>query len=306
MRKIVLRLEGGLGNQLFQYAFARVIQEKYGGQIVFDLHTYNKDNQRKLSLDNFYLNNQVRIKNESSLNIFLYLLLKIHSKIFSLILKKSISHKKNRVKILAFFGIFKQEDAVYFNYLYPSLFPVKYISGNWMSEKFFFHIRSILKEELKIKTESSEYSKKIILQLRNENSVCVHIRRGDYTNSTWSSKLLVCDFNYYEKSLNFLNISLETPVFYIFSNNSEDIQWIKENYKFSLPVSYIDLKNQDFEELRLMMNCKHFILSNSSFSWWASYLSENKNKQIVAPSKWNTGIWDMRDIYLTSWHIIDV
>lgn len=306
MTMIILRLEGGLGNQLFQYAFARTVQHKYGGKIILDSHAFKNDTQRNLSLHHFFLNNDIKIIKSAPFEKFICFAVRLSAKLFQLLILKILKNRAKRIKLLTTMGIFIQEDSIYLDYLFPTSFPIKYISGNWMSEKYFLPIREKLKEDLIVKTELLERNKQVIAQLESTNSVCIHIRRGDYACSTWADKLLVCDFEYYEKALCLLNQSLATPTFYVFSNTSEDIQWIKENYKFSVPVLYISLNNPDYEEFRLMMNCKHFILSNSSFSWWASYLSSHKNKMVVAPSKWNSGIWDVSDIYLPNWQIIEV
>ena len=100
---------------------------------------------------------------------------------------------------------------------------------------------------------------------------------------------------------------VENPVFYIFSNTPEDIAWIKEHYDFSeYNVEYVDLNNPDYEELRLMYSCKHFIISNSTFSWWAQYLGEYENKVVVAPSEWNREVDDCSGIYMSGWEIVEV
>ena len=91
--------------------------------------------------------------------------------------------------------------------------------------------------------------------------------------------LNICDYNYYLKSMEYISNKVDSPVFYIFSNSSEDINWIKNNYDFSMyNTVYVDLNNPDYEELRLMYNCKHFIISNSTFSWWGQYLCNNPEK----------------------------
>ncbi len=302
MRIIILRLAGGLGNQLFQYAFARSIQHKYGGKIIFELHTFKKDAQRDLSLNHFILNKDVINKKPTLFNEFVFFVIRVSARILQKLLLKILRNKTKRVKLLTSIGIFIQESVTYFDYLFPSAFPIKYIAGNWFSEKFFFPVNQIIKKELIVKAEASAKNKQISIQLKNENSVCVHIRRGDYTSI---DNKIVCDFDYFERALIFIKQSLKSPTFYIFSNTSKDIQWIKENYKFSVHVNYIDLNNSDYEELRLMTSCKHFVLSNSTFSWWASYLAENTNKIIVAPKKWNNGQWNMKDIYQDTWIKLD-
>lgn len=299
MKRIILRLEGGLGNQLFQYAFAKALQKMLGGKIMFDLHTFKSDDQRNISLHHLNLNEDSLInKNTASNNVFIFFF-----RIWFIIINSLTLKKRNDIsrKIRSFCGVFYQIEPNYSNYIYCSPFPVKYIIGNWMSEKYFLNIKSSIKEEFTVKTKPNKENFDLINKIQNENSICVHIRRGDYTNSQWASKLLICDYNYYCKAIDIMNSKIKNAVFYIFSNNNDDINWIKKNYKFNVEVNYIELNNPDYEELRLMYNCKHFIISNSSFSWWASYLSSHEDKIIIAPSKWNNNIWDMKDIYLDHW-----
>ena len=137
----------------------------------------------------------------------------------------------------------------------------------------------------------------MIQQIENSNSVCVHIRRGDYIGSSFD----ICTEAYYQKGMDIIASKVENPTFYIFSNSSEDLQWIKENYHFSYDLVYVDLNNCDYEELRLMYTCKHFIISNSTFSWWGAYLSTNEEKVVIAPSKWNQDYKVVEDLYLDHW-----
>ena len=306
MKKIILRLEGGLGNQLFQYAFARALQEKSGGIIIFDLHTFKKDIQRKLSLHHFELNNNVyqypgiRWK---VIFIIMQILGRIIKKVSHLLFK---NHRAKQIKLMTSLGFYLQENSIFEKFSYISKTNLKYISGNWMSEKFFSPVANQLIIEFSVKTPPSNVNAEMAARLNRNESVCVHIRRGDYAHAEWADKLLICDFNYYENAIKRMKELVKDPVFYVFSNTSDDIAWIKDNYKFSSPVNFVDLNNPDYEEFRLMSNCHHFILSNSSFSWWASYISGYDQKIVIAPSKWNSGIWDVRDIYLPYWEIIHI
>lgn len=299
--KIVVRIEGGLGNQLFQYAFARQIQNIYGGEIIFDLFAYKKDSNNAFSLNKLLLkevNDVNGLKNITTISIA-KLWCKVGNGLFSKIL-----NKEKRKTIRCFFGLFIQENTTYENYICKSYFPIKYISGNWMSEKYFIKISNLIKKEFDFTASMSSRNKDMYEQIKKNNSVCVHIRRGDYLNDKWSSKLMVCNYDYYLKGIDLIKEKITDPVFFIFSNHSDDILWIKENYCFDGNVVYVDLNNSDCDDFNLMKECKYFIISNSTYSWWASYLSKNINKIVVAPYRWNNGYWDMKDIYLDAWYVI--
>ena len=297
---ICVCLRDGLGNQLFTYAYARSVQlannEKY---LYFDTKDFTND-VRSYALNHFKLNDSV--KNFSRVGQMVYRTLtraKMGKEIFS-------DPTEEQFKKLV-------EKGVYFNFnpyaicpSYKSDSKFKMVRGYYQSPQNFQSIENILRDELTVITPPSPENETMLKQILSENSVCVHIRRGDYTNNPrWSKELNICDLSYYKRAMAFVASKTQTPVFYIFSNCHEDIEWIKENYTFDYKVKYVDLSNPDYEEFRLMYSCKHFIISNSTFSWWAQYLSRNEDKIVVAPSRWNRTV-DASNIYMENWELIDV
>ena len=167
----------------------------------------------------------------------------------------------------------------------PSKTITKYIYGNYENYDYFKDIIDELREDFEINEEMNSQNKKVHEELSTNESVCVHIRRGDYLDPKWSY-LNVCSFEYYQKGINEIERRHPNAKFYIFSNTHEDIEWIKTNYKFEQRVQYIDLNNKDYEELELMKACNHFVISNSTFSWWAAVLSKREGKEVVIPDRW--------------------
>ena len=110
----------------------------------------------------------------------------------------------------------------------------------------------------------------------------------------------MCDLPYFHKAIDIMKNRLNNPVFYLFS---DDIDWAKSHLK-NEEINFVDEKTKDYEQLRLMYNCKHFIMSNSTFSWWAQYLSENPDKIVIAPAKWMPYDTEKRDIYQDNWILI--
>ena len=157
-----------------------------------------------------------------------------------------------------------------------------------------------IKKELHVRKEPSDKNKEKIEELQQCNAVCVHIRRGDYVSNEKNRALVVCDETYYKRGMEYIAERVENSVFYIFSDNLQEINWIKENYHFDYNVQYIELNNLDYEELRLMYQCKHFIIANSTFSWWGAYLSANEDKVIIAPATWNKDYSGQIDVYTKS------
>ena len=128
-------------------------------------------------------------------------------------------------------------------------------------------------------------------EIKSCNGVCLHIRRGDYFSPQYINTHAVCDERYYAEAVSQAKEMIENPVFFVFSNDHESLEWIKQNYSFPpVDIRYVDLANPDYEELRLMKACKHFIISNSTFSWWAAVLSEESSSKMVwAPKVWVKG-----------------
>lgn len=290
---IRLNIYAGLGNQMFEYAFARALAEESGDKEIylnpsfsFFINLYNtpsKLNKRTNCLNHFVLNENVKVMSSfkgTMLGLKDFLKFGFISFIGGVDKKKYKKRSKRGNYIVTY--------PVSWEYFEHSSFFAKNkrIIGTFLSEKFFYNIKDIIKKEFLVKTEPSEDNKKMIEEISGCNAVCVHIRRGDFLNSKHSSYFNVCNQDYYKKGIEYIAQHTTDPIFYIFSNNSDSINWIKNNYCFDYPVRYIDLNNPDYEELRLMSKCKHFVMSNSSFSWWASYLSDNENKIVVAPEPW--------------------
>ncbi len=294
---IKLNIMGGLGNQMFQYAYARALSQKLNDSELhiypyaielFNLVTPSKALKPSNSLLHFKLNPNVKFMSG------------INAKVFSIIsfLHYSYDHffsnpTQSKFKKRSEKGLYIEttKDA-YEYYLYSSNNPhIKRIIGYFCNEMYIDEIREILVDEFKVKTKPTAENAKMIEELSSCNSVCVHIRRGDYLLPQ-NSFLNVVNEQYYKKAMKYICEHTTDPVFYIFSNTSKDLEWVKTNYHFDYPVIYVDLSNPDYEELRLMYSCKHFILCNSSFSWWGAFLSESKDKIIVSP---NEALLDMKE-----------
>jgi hypothetical protein len=141
--------------------------------------------------------------------------------------------------------------------------------------------------------------------INNTNSVSLHIRRGDYIKNleTYNKHGLI-DLYYYYKAINYIKEHVYNPTFFIFS---DDITWAKENLNIELPVYFIDFNDQtrNYEDLRLMKNCKYNIIANSSFSWWGAWLNDFSNKIVIAPKKWfNDDTINTYDLTPLDWILI--
>lgn len=298
---ILVDIMCGMGNQMFQYAFARTVQEIYGEKYIYFSFVTAKRMQdgRQYSLQHFQLINDVKIPSKTA-----QLLLNIGVKVKKRYLKKKFNNIKNCKKLYEKYveeGIYTT-DSIFAYYGIPLTQKyLKYINGWWQSPKYFMPIEEKLRSELQIITPPSKENKKMLKQITDCESVCVHVRRGDYISERFSSELNICDEKYYKTAMDIIMDKVENPIFYIFSTSHEDIEWIKRHWKFKYSVTYVDLNNPDYEELRLIYSCKHFILANSTFSWWGAYLSRNEDKIVIAPQIWNRRDNDFEDIYMREW-----
>lgn len=291
---IVIKLQGGLGNQMFQYAFGRTIQNKLGGELILDTSDYKFDKLRKLSLNNLVLNEEVKYDNRGSYNI-------LYDQRTNFLLKLIVKFAPNILfSLFSKLGIYIWDDAVYKNFTVSSITKNIYLHGYWQSERYFKEISNIIMKELQVKTSVKEENVDVYNMIANTESICVHIRRGDFLLS--SNSLKVCDQEYFLKGMEMITSKVENPMFMIFSDDIEDV---KRNFDFTgYNINYVEKKNQDYEELKLMYSCKHFIISNSTFSWWAQYLSQNDNKIVIAPAVWYTDGKNSDGLMMDNWIVL--
>jgi len=291
---IQLSIAGGLGNQMFEYAYARALSEEFADpEIVINpyFNSYFRlyaimikavPQYFDYQLDLFKLNSNVTKISpvKGCVNGFCEIVPGVLIR-FGLYSPNTTSEKYKRMSQN---GQFKMLDRAcsYYEHSETCSSRKKKVLGWFQSEKYFSKIRPILWKEFQFKNPPSQKNQQMLDELASCNSVCVHIRRGDIMNA---HHLYVTrpGEDYYKAGMQYIAERVKDPVFYIFSNNHDDIEWIRHNYDFKMPVKYVDLRNPGCDDMRLMYNCKHFVLSKSTFSWWGSYMSQNPDKIIVAP-----------------------
>ena len=142
--------------------------------------------------------------------------------------------------------------------------------------------------EFRINISPSSNNLELLKEVQSEqSSISLHIRRGNYANIE-SVNLVhgTMPISYYEDAINFFEGEIVNPKFYVFS---DDISWAKDNLKLKHPSVFVDHNDDkcDYEDLRLMANCKHHIIANSTFSWWAAWLNQKPDKRVIAPRQWS-------------------
>lgn len=274
---IIMTMRGGLGNQMFEYAFARALSLKYKNEKLYlYIERFKYDRQREYSLNHLVLNSNVVIVKKS-------FLLKCYIKFFELIRSKMHLDEK---KVDDALQLYKFGYYMYLGRKYIELpecrVPIKYYSTLAQNKKYYSQYRDTILQELRVKTVPSIENKKWLDKIiATANSVCVHVRRGDYINN---ELYYICDDEYFRNAIRKMESILKGSYF-IFC---EDIDYAKKIgfERFTSQVEYVDMNNPDYEELRLMYHCEHFIISNSTFSWWAQELSVAPNKIVISPTRW--------------------
>ena len=270
---IIIKIQGGLGNQLFQYAIGRLLEIKYAKTVAYDTNFYALHNgytQRLFLLDRFQV--RMRIATTEEIKRVKYP--------FGFFSKGIVLVKKVLNKF-----IFKNYQVVYDNTFLPSLEKKDsaYLEGFWQSCDYTNQVIVLLRQELVLQEPVRQELEEYIQKVTSRNSVFVHIRRGDYVQG--GKDLQTLDVEYYKKAVELIESKVENPVYYIFS---DDITWVENSMAF-LFNEVIYLKEgvlKDYEELVLMSFCKHGIIANSSFSWWGAMLSGEKKRTIICPKDW--------------------
>ena len=268
---IIVRVTGGLGNQMFQYAMYKSLEKK-GKLVKLDSKSFY---ETKKEHNGYELERIFDIKpnkpTKEDLEKFdennISTLFKIKRKLFGD--KKFVYDTKEYV----------------FN---KDVYKLKnsYLNGYWQSIKYFEGIENDIKKDFRFKNQLDNKNLEILNEIENSNSISIHIRRGDYMSpENYNMYGCIATPTYYKKAIKVIEEKVENPTFFVFSN---DMDWVKKNIQINSRVFYIDINsgNGSYKDMQLMSNCKHNIIANSSVSWWGAWLNENKNKIVIAPKKW--------------------
>ena len=268
---IITRISGGLGNQMFQYAIAKSIAKKNDDMFKLDTSFYPKQTLRKYELS--FLNIEENIASEKEC-------IKLRGKEdFLFKVKRKFKFAIKRPKSYTF-----EENITSFDKNIWSKTGEIYLDGFWQNEDYFKDIRDDILKDFSLKIAISNEANKHLYNIKNSQSISLHVRRGDYVQDSHTNSVHgTCDLEYYKKTIEYINNKITSPIFYIFS---DDISWCKENFSFLENKIFVDDTKSAFDDLELMQNCKHNIIANSTFSWWGAWMNENKNKIVISPEIW--------------------
>jgi hypothetical protein len=296
---ILIRLKGGLGNQMFQYAAALALSTRLKAFLKIDL-TMLEDRDptlvnmvfREYELAPYRLPQEFATPKE------------IHR--FNPEGKNILQKSKNRAS--AFFSPRRVylEPANRYDSDFLKTADDYCLVGSFQSELYFTGIRDSVIESFAYRHAFGDKTEELGAKIRSQSSVCIHVRRGDYVQNPVFSKILgPLEKTYYQNGLSRITSLSRIDEVYVFS---DDIDWCRENLNFEMKTTFVSdeiVENDHHVHMYLMRQCKYFVISNSTFSWWAAWLSERKGKHVVGPRCWFAdSSRNSSDILPTSWERI--
>lgn len=276
---IIVQLSGGIGNQMFQYAFAKALALKYKTKLVMDVREFSVSDPsitpRKFSLDAF----------------------RLKSTLFEDIQEEQLPDDFTLVEDIS--PLYYDENIIH------RVTKNSYLCGIWQSWRYFQHIETVIRKNFRFTLLDFKRQNLFLADvIRNSQSVSIHIRRTDYLHPRWAMNGALPK-SYYDQAIQYISRWVSHPVFYVFL---DDPDWAESNI-ITPHETHIIRGNSDAEDLFLMTQCKHNIIANSTFSWWGAWLNTSQRKINLAPSKWFLGL-DTRlsqpDILLPDWIKIQI
>jgi Glycosyl transferase family 11 len=277
---IIVKLIGGLGNQMFQYAAARRLASFHNTSLKLDVF-FLQGKQKGYKPRRYELHHlNITATIASSFEVA-----QLSGKGRS-ILQTGFVRFLQRMKLAKLYPNVIAEPHYHFD---PALLHAKdnaYLTGYWQSEKYFSDIQEIIRRDFTAKKPLEGKNLELAKKIWSPQSVSLHIRRGDYVSNPQTMKLhQACGMDYYQQCVDYLSRQIKAPHFFIFS---DDPMWVSKNLNLGVPFTFVDHNppKNGYEDLRLMSLCKHHIIANSSFSWWGAWLNQNPGKIVLAPKKW--------------------
>ncbi len=289
---IIVKLLGGLGNQMFQYALGKSLALRNNTKLFLDEKDLLDHSQphvnRDFELSVFSLS--PRFAKEKDKKEFFHI---PQGRWESW--KYTLKHKWSHYESIKEYNFGFDETVL-------SKRGHLYLDGYWQSEKYFGQHATIIRQEFAFTSPLASENKNLLSRMQEENSVSIHIRRGDYVNRPETHEFHgICSMAYYRAALDLLQSKTSNLTYYVFSDEPE---WVNEN--FFKDISYVTIAHnkgdKSFEDMRLMSHCKHHIIANSSFSWWGAWLNSTPDKIVIAPKNWfkNPSI-NAKDIVPENW-----
>lgn len=270
---IVSRIDGGLGNQLFQYAYGLYLARKHGTELALDTRAYESGPQHGYLLDRLQIDAPVVAGDQ----------------LRKLPRKYREESRWSMRSMLSVQGLRRHKESPFgFRESHLQVANDRYLVGYWQSERFFPGMREELLQQFRPRSPLSEQSSRVLNRIQATESAVLHIRRGDYLSNPEAAKLYAAlQLDYYIRSLQDWVATHRTlqPEVFVFSN---DMQWCKENISLPWRTHWVDHNGSEtaHEDMCLMSHAQCNVIANSTFSWWAAWLNNRPGRAVYAPADW--------------------
>lgn len=289
---VVVKLIGGFGNQMFQYACGKRIALANSVPLKLDTTDFTETSGRRYDL--CHLNISAEIASGADIKRF-----KKSGLIRNMLYRAHVVHtpyRENKIVRERFFhfdeGVLSSSGDIY-------------LEGYWQSERYFSDIKDVIRREFTFKHVPDSENEKVVKEILRTNAVSVHVRRGDYVSDPRINQVHgVCATEYYSGAIKRIADSVPRPRFFVFS---DDLEWARENLPLDYQVTYVSHNglSKSYEDLRLMSLCRYHIIANSSFSWWGAWLAPSEGKLVIAPRRWfRVSEHDTSDVLPPAWEKI--
>lgn len=277
---VITRLMGGLGNQMFQYALGRALALRHGVPLKVDLDFLLRESRaipdttpHDYNLPHFRITAEPASAGE----------------VARLRLPKARGWRRavRRAQLTLAPATLTHvvERSLAFDPRVLRAGPDVYLEGYWQSPHYFEHAATQVRDDFELREAPDARNAALLQEIARGESVAVHVRRGDYLSSPGAARVHgACGLDYYAAALQFIGGRLREPRFFLFS---DDPDWVRANLKVPGPATTVTGNAaRPWEDIRLMRACRHFVIANSSFSWWGAWLSTAPGKVVVAPRRW--------------------
>lgn len=284
----IVGIIGGLGNQMFQYALLAGLRETFKEDIYADVSGF----------EDYHLHNGLELERVFPIK------LKTTDKEIRHFKRLTLSRYANKyLPILCSNCQYEYPDFRYVETVYIKDRKDCYYLGYWHHHSYVDKFRDQLLHEFRFLKPLNEKNSQIVTDMQREESVGIHIRRGDYLKEKQYQG--ICEKEYYAEAIGMMRNRFKTPRFYVFSN---DVVWCQENLTQlfgDAPIVFVDWNTgeKSYCDMQLMTYCKGLIIANSSFSWWGAFLNQQENVYVIAPKRWKNAKYDLK-IQMPEWTLI--
>ncbi|MBC2770605.1 alpha-1,2-fucosyltransferase [Pusillimonas minor] len=286
-KRVVSRLNGGLGNQMFQYAFGRTLADRMNARFYIEIGKLDSDPLRSYALSGFCISAE-RMDTGTLRREVLW--------------PDGLLRRLRWLPTLPGCLSYLAEKSFVFDPRAAATNHSVCADGYWQSPKYFEGHEIILLREFQLAAPMTAVRQETAARIKGVNAVSVHVRRGDYVANAHTQAFHgLCSPSWYEAAMQEMALHVDQPYFFVFS---DDTGWSRENIRSEWPMHFIEVQpdGRDFEDMHLISLCQHHIIANSSFSWWGAWLNQKPGKRVIAPAKWfNQAAHDTRDLLPSAW-----